>query len=144
MKEQQKEFVNPIDEKKIAENPGLLPYAHSVGSALIKPIDKGKTKGVAMRAMYEQSEIKLLRIKNQIENLLSEAQQVHDRIKLSEEIYEAEINFKPIPGHIYHVYRTTENKTVLSLIAPNEWKKCPYMFLHSVKLLADHTWQIVS
>lgn len=142
MKENQNEFVNPIDEKKIAENPGLLPYAHSVGSAIIKPIDKGKTKGVAMRAMYEQSETQLLRIKKQIESLLQEAQQVHDRIKLSEEIYEADINFKPIPGHIYHVYKTVDNKTVLSMIAPHEWKKCPYTFLYTVKLLADHTWQI--
>lgn len=144
MKENQNEFVNPIDEKKIAENPGLLPYAHSVGSAIIKPIDKGKTKGVAMRAMYEQSETQLLRIKKQIESLLQEAQQVHDRIKLSEEIYDADINFKPIPGHVYHVYKTVENKTVLSMIAPNEWHKCPYTFLHTVKLLADHTWQIVT
>ena len=46
-------FVNPIDKDKIAENPHLLPYAHTVGGSVIKPIDKGRTKGLALDAMYE-------------------------------------------------------------------------------------------
>ena len=28
-------FVNPIDKDKVAENPGLLPYAHTAGGAVI-------------------------------------------------------------------------------------------------------------
>ena len=31
---------NPIDEDKITDIPHLLPYAHSIGSAIIKPVDK--------------------------------------------------------------------------------------------------------
>ena len=27
-------FVNPIDKDKVAENPGLLPYAHTAGGAV--------------------------------------------------------------------------------------------------------------
>ena len=45
------DFVNPIDPDKIAENPHLLPYAHQVGSAVIKPEDQGKLKGRALSAM---------------------------------------------------------------------------------------------
>ena len=33
--QQQEEFINPIDPDKVAENPHLLPYAHTVGSAVI-------------------------------------------------------------------------------------------------------------
>ena len=50
---------NPIHPDKITETPHLLPYAHHVGSAIIKPLDKGKTKGVAMKAMYQQTEQQL-------------------------------------------------------------------------------------
>ena len=46
-----KKKVNPIDLDKIAEQPHLLPYAHTLGGAIIRPIDKGRTKGVAMSAM---------------------------------------------------------------------------------------------
>ena len=37
--------INPIDKDKIAKDPHLLPYAHTVGGAIIKPIDKGRAKG---------------------------------------------------------------------------------------------------
>jgi hypothetical protein len=37
-------FINPINKDKVAENPGLLPYAHTAGGAVIRPEDMGKTK----------------------------------------------------------------------------------------------------
>ena len=64
--QEQQEFINPIDPDKVAENPHLLPYAHTVGSAVIKPIDKGRVKGLAVTAMYEQTEIQLDQIREQI------------------------------------------------------------------------------
>ena len=56
-------FQNPIDKDKIAESPHLLPYAHTVGGALIKPIDKGRVKGLAVASMYEQTEMQLDQIR---------------------------------------------------------------------------------
>ena len=47
-KQESKSAVNPIDKDKIAENPHLLPYAHTVGGALVKPEDKGRIKGRAV------------------------------------------------------------------------------------------------
>ncbi len=139
----QKEFINPIDKEKVAETPGLIPFAHNIGSAIIKPIDEGKTKGIAMRAMYEQSDIQLQKIKRQVESLLKDAQEIHDRIRVSEEIYNARITFKPIIGHTYYFYKK-DDKPLLSIISPGEWNgKCPYHFEATVKLLADHTWQVV-
>lgn len=123
---------------------GLLPYAHHIGSALIKPIDEGKTKGVAMKAMYQQTESQLLKIKKQIENLLSEAQEIHERIDISEKIYTADIKFKPIIGHIYYVYADTSERHLLSMISPEEWgSRSPYRYIAQVELLADHTWQVL-
>lgn len=49
-------FVNPIDPDKVAESPGLLPYAHHSGSAVIRPEDKGQIRGNAMTAMYDQTD----------------------------------------------------------------------------------------
>jgi len=77
-KENSKRTFNPIDKDKIAETPHLLPYAHSVGSAIIKPMDKGKVKGLGMSAMYEQTDVGLNQIKEQVELLISQAQEIHD------------------------------------------------------------------
>lgn len=141
--EEQKNFINPIHEDKVATNPGLLPYAHHVGSSIIKPIDKGRVKGLAMAAMYEQTDNQLLQLKQQLDVLVAQAKAIHTKISLSEKIYTAEIGFKPVFGKTYYLYKKNENKELLSMIGPNEWgRKIPYEYMASVRLLADHTWEI--
>ncbi len=138
------EFINPIDRDKVAENPGLLPYAHTVGGSVIRPIDKGKTKGLAVSAMYDQTEMQMNQIREQVELLYQQAEKIRNRVKISENIYLAEMNFKPLIGHIYHLYKRKNGKDVLSMIGPNQWgKSCPYDFQATVKLLGDHTWDIL-
>ena len=41
---------------KITDLPGLIKFAHSVGSAIIKPEDKGRIKGNAVAAMHDENE----------------------------------------------------------------------------------------
>ena len=136
--------VNPIDKDKIAENPHLLPYAHTVGSAIIRPIDKGRTKGVAMTAMYEQTSNQLHQIKDQVEKLLSQAQDIHDRIDVSEKVYLADCNFQPVMGQVYHLYEKMDGTWTLSMVGPEEWgANPPYHFLAKARLLHDHTWDII-
>lgn len=133
-----------IDIDQVAENPGLLPYAHHVGSAIIKPIDKGRTKGVAMSAMYQQTDSQLNQIKDQVELLIKQAQQLHDRINISEKIYKADAGFKPVLNKRYYVYQKKDESWVLSMISPEEWgAKGPYTFVASCELLADHTWDVI-
>lgn len=135
---------NPIDPDKVAENPHLLPYAHTVGGAVIKPMDKGRVKGRAVSAMYEQTDLQLAQIKEQIELLAKQARSLQDRVHISEEIYLTDMNFEPLIGRLYYLYRRANEKTVLSMVAPQEWgKKPPYTFLAKVKMLADHTWEVL-
>lgn len=135
---------NPISEDKITYMPHLLPYAHHVGSAIIRPLDKGRTKGIAMKAMYQQTENQLLQIKEQVETLIRQAQTIHDRISISERIYQADCGFKPIAGHIYYVYEKKNGSWTISMVGPKEWgKNPPYEYIATVELLADNTWKIL-
>ncbi|MFT6809981.1 MAG: hypothetical protein ACJA01_003224 [Saprospiraceae bacterium] len=135
---------NPIDPDKVAQNPHLLPYAHTVGGAIIKPIDEGREKGVAMSAMYEQTATSLHQIKDQVELLLKQAQEIHDRIDISEKVYLAQCSFVPVMGQTYYLYEKSDGSSTLSMISPEEWgKKPPYHFLAKAKLLHDHTWDIL-
>lgn len=139
------ENSNPIHPDKITATPHLLPYAHHVGSAIIKPLDKGKSKGVAMKAMYQQTENQLYQIKEQVETLIRQAQAVHDRISISEKIYQADCGFKPVPANIYFLYEKKDESWLISMVSPLEWgKKIPYTFIAELELLADHTWKILS
>lgn len=142
--ETKEEFINPIDPDKVAENPGLLPYAHTVGSAVIRPIDKGRTKGLAVSAMYEQTNRQLDQIRKQVEVLMEQAKAIHTRVEISERIYQADVNFKPIHGHVYYLYRRKDDTDTLSMVSPEEWgAKGPYAYIATVKLMADSTWEIL-
>jgi hypothetical protein len=136
-------FENPIDPEKITENPGTLPYAHTVSGPVIKPTKKGVIKGRAQSAMQEQTDQQLSQIKKQIDLLAEQAHEIQERKSLAAIIYAADINFKPEINHQYHLYEKDDGKHVLSLIGPDEWVKPRYAkFLYTVRLLADHTWEI--
>lgn len=137
---------NPIDPKKITNHPGLQPFAHHVGSALIRPDDIGKVKGRALVSMEQQTHLQMRQIFEQMEKLAEQAEKIRRRVEISHEIYGAEMGFEPIIGQVYHLYQKSSGKKVLSMIAPNEWgKSMPYAeHVASVKMLGDHTWEIMS
>ncbi len=136
---------NPIDKDKITETPNTLTYAHTVGSAVIRPEDMGKVKSRALLAMEEQTNMQMQQLKEQIELLAAQAEAIKQRRELSTQIYDAKMSFEPLINHRYHLYLDKKKQHLLSMIAPNEWgrKGCPYEFVSTVRLLADHTWEII-
>lgn len=138
-------FVNPIDKDKVAETPGLLPYAHTAGGAVIRPEDKGRIRGNAMTAMYDQTDRQMEQLRQQMETLVRQAKSLDKRMQVSEVIYQADIPFQPVIHHIYYLYqRKSDGSHVLSMIAPAEWgRKRPYEHLATVRLLGDHTWEVL-
>lgn len=136
---------NPIDKDKVAENPGLLPYAHNVGSVVIKPEDEGKLKTRALTAMREQTNRQLKQLQKQAELIAAQANEIKRRVEVSENIYRADLSFEPFVGHVYHLYKKGESFKLM-MIGPTEWGKnkmpVELEFISSVKLLADHTWEL--
>lgn len=145
MKEEKKAFTNPIDADKISTNPHSLEYGHHTGSALIKPEDQGKIKSRALSAMEHQTDMQLAQIYEQMQLLAEQANKLQDRKHISEFIYTAEIRFDPIINHLYHLYKKENSTYFLSMIGPNQWGKTlmNIQLVASVKLLADHTWDIL-
>lgn len=137
---------NPIDKDKVAENPGLLAYPHTVGGIVVKPEDKGKIKSRALSAMQEQTATQLGQIQKQVEVLLAQANEIRQRVDVSEKIYQSEIPFEPIIGKDYHLYESNGIYRLM-LIGPEEWgrsKKEYLNFIATVKLLSDHTWKVLN
>lgn len=144
--EKPKIYINPIDKDKITETPHNLPYPHTVGGAVIKPIDQGRTKALAIEAMHKQTDLQMNQIRKQMELLAEQAKKIQKRVEISEIIYGAEMGFKPLIGKTYHLYQRSDQTAVLSVVGPDEWgrKGCPYQdFLATICLLADHTWEVM-
>lgn len=138
-------MINPIDKDKVAENPGLLAYPHTIGSIVIKPEDVGKLKSRALSAMHEQTNRQLLQIQKQAELLAQQANELRRRVEISEKIYTADASFEPFVGQTYFLYKR-EDKYQLMMIGPDSWGKMPatLQYISTVRLLSDHTWEIIS
>jgi hypothetical protein len=123
----------------------VLPYSSSAAGVAVRPTKEGVIKHKALSAMEEQTNMQLNQIKEQIELLARQAQEIRKRKELSMMIYDAKITFKPQIGQTYHLYEKKDNTHVLSLVAPQEWGgNGPFkQFVASVQLLADHTWREV-
>lgn len=137
-------FLNPINKDKVAENPGLLPYAHTAGGAVIRPEDMGKTKGRSITAMRQQTDRQMNQLYEQMEVLARQAKLLAQRKEISERIYDAAMGFEPIINETYYMYERDTGEDLLSLVAPNEWgRSFKYSrFLAKCLLLADHTWDV--
>lgn len=131
--------------EKTTETPGILPYAHHSGSAIIKPEDKGKITGRAGAAMHSQTDMQMAQIYEQMRLLAEQAKKIQSRVEVSQRIYQASIAFEPLINHVYFLYQKTDGSDFMSMIAPEEWgrKKDWAIFVAEVKLLADHTWEIL-
>lgn len=141
--------VNQIDldkmREKTAETPGLLPYAHTSGSAVIRPEDMNRTLARSLSAMDQQTEMQMDQIMAQMKLLADQAKAIQDRKLVSERIYQADMRFEPLIGHTYFLYQK-QGKDMLSLVAPSEWGRSAaktITFVATVRLLADHTWDVL-
>lgn len=140
---EQKDFVNPIDPDKVVDNPGLIEFAHHVGSAAIQPVDRSKIMGRAMTSMYEQTDMQLDQLKRQMQQLLEEANKIQLRKVLSEKIYSTKLGFKPLISKEYYLYQREDETYMLSMVAPQEWGRSSRLtFVASAILLSDYTWDI--
>ncbi|HRH35241.1 MAG TPA: DUF2452 domain-containing protein [Catalimonadaceae bacterium] len=140
--------VNQIDLEKMREKttdqPGLLPYAHTSGSAIIRPEDMNKTLARSLGAMEQQTEMQMQQIVAQMKLLADQASAIQQRKIISERIYQADMRFEPLIAHTYYLYKR-DGKDMISLVAPNEWgrsAKVKLTYVAKVVLLADHTWDV--
>ena len=140
-----KKNSNPIDSDKITEIPGTISFPHHVGSAVVKPEDKGKIKGRAMMAMRDQTQREMSQLYEQMQVLVRQAEEIKSRVEVSEKIYRSTINFEPVINHFYYLYEKEDGTNILSMISPEEWgKNIPYKkYLAKIKLLSDHTWDVL-
>ncbi|KHJ37881.1 hypothetical protein PBAC_18930 [Pedobacter glucosidilyticus] len=121
------------------------PVPLTVSSPVIKPIDKNKLRANAVESMHMQANQQISMLRKQAELIMEQVKDIEERLKISELIYTAEMKFKPVIGQLYHLYQKEDHTFLVSMIAPAEWgrSKTFKKFVSTVKLLADHTWEVL-
>ncbi len=137
--------IDPLKKDALYQGPDKFsPIPLSVSSPKIDPVDKRLVKANAFETMQYQANQQIMMLKKQADLLMEQARAIEDRLRISQKIYEADLNFEPVIGCQYHVYEHHE-RTVLSLIGPKEWgRKLPYeRHMCSARLLADKSWELI-
>jgi len=60
-------------------------------------------------------------IADQIRSLQAKARELLQRAEMNAQLHRAACNLKKRPGHIYHLYRRSEQESYFSLLSPEEW-----------------------
>lgn len=126
----------------VANNPGLLPYAHTVGSPPIKPTSEGVIRGKALKSMEEQIKKQFSQIQEQYDLITRQALELKKRSDISYLIYESKIMFEPLIGETYHLYHK-DSGNFISMIEPQNWSNPKIEWIATVKLLSDYTWDVL-
>jgi hypothetical protein len=138
----EKEQIQPFE--SYSGEASLSPIPLSIGSPVIKPEDRNQIKANAVEAMHHYANQEISMLKRQADLIMQQVREIEHRLKISEQIYESSIRFTPVVNQVYHLYEKDDHYT-LSLVAPEEWgrNKTVRKFVASVKLLGDHSWDVI-
>ena len=122
----------------VADKPNILPYGTNVGAPAIKPNDVGVWRGEKIIKTNQYFEAKFNEIKEDYQKLI-------ENYEWNKLVYASDFKFEPEKGKVYFLYQKEDGIDFMSMIGPEEWgrKKNWANFVAEIKLLADHTWEII-
>lgn len=127
-----KECASIMSEPETKPSRAFLPYPVSTLSPPIIPNDLTSFKSRGISQVERDLQQKLQEIREMYLTTI-------DHFNWNKLVYEAEIQFEPIIGGIYHLYEMRGRK-MLSMISPDQW---PQKHLATVRLNMDRQWKIV-
>lgn len=124
-----------------------VPYALDRGSQNFSLVEVKSKKDQQYNLAIKQAQQEFENLKQIAEVINKQAQQIKDRLEITQIIYQAEYNFTPIPDSIYWVAKDTEKDIfILCILGPKEWATNPpenYEYISEVKYLANGLWEKV-
>ncbi|MGB2273357.1 MAG: DUF2452 domain-containing protein [Flavicella sp.] len=122
-----------FDEVTQTYNASLLPFATNVGAPKIEATNLASWKSANANNFNHLFKEKLESVKKEYEALVT-------AFNTNEMLYNTAMNFKPIVGKTYHLYRKDSGENFLSLLPPESFKK---KHLGAYKLNGDKVWEAV-
>ena len=125
-----------------------LTYPMDIGAPKFEliPIKQQKDLMINVARMYAEQEYN--RIMELVAVLQKQADQIKQRLDVTDKIHAAEYQFQLFPGQTYWLlFDTRIQKTRLIHQGPTEWsvgKPEHYDYIAKVKYLGDHTWMEVN
>lgn len=122
-----------------------VPYALDRGAPQFSLIEVKNKKDQQFNLAIKQAQQEFQNLKQIAEVINQQAQQIKERLEVTEMIYHAEYNFIPIADSVYWVAKDLEkNIYMLCILGPNDWSTHPpenYKYISKVRFLANGLWE---
>ncbi len=120
-------------------------YALDRGAPQFSLVEVKSKKDQQYNLAIQQAQQEFENLKQIAEVINKQAQQIKERLEVTEMIYHAEYNFTPIADNVYWVAKDLEkNIYMLCILGPNDWSTHPpenYEYISKVKFLANGLWE---
>jgi hypothetical protein len=140
---------------QVVDKPNIMPYPTNVGAPKFEPLPIVTIKDSAKNIARHHANERLIELNNQYqlitkqaELIQKQAQQILDRVRITDLVLESEYQFLPVTQNVYYLV-WDEQKMIrrLLFLSPSDWvSEVPshYTYEYPVRLLGDSTWEIVS
>lgn len=123
-------------------NRNISTYPTEVGSAFFAPVPIKEQKDVMLNIARANAEQEYQRIISLVAVLQQQAEELQNRLKITELVHQAKYNYKPVVGNVYWLVETNK-ETILSHLGPDDWSTGSpkdYKYISKLKFLGDFTW----
>lgn len=125
-------------------NRNTTPYPTEIGGQKFDLVDIEGEKDSMLNVARLQAQQEYNRIMEVVSVLQKQANDILQRLQLTDMIHSAKYNFQPRPGQTYWLLRDTrKNETRLSMMGPDDWSvgvPDHYEYVCRVAMLGDSTW----
>jgi hypothetical protein len=134
-----------ITEEDINKKP-FVPYPLDRGAPKFHLIDVKSIKDQEYNLAAKQAQQEINKLKEMADVILQQVDQIRVRMELTQQIYLAEYNFKPVPGNTYWLLNhSKKNILMLCFLGPEDWSHgCPesYEYIKQVRSLPNGLWEV--
>jgi len=125
-------------------NKNVTPYATEAGGPKFDLVPVTKQKDIMLNVARLHAQQEYDRIMELVTVLQKQAEQIKQRLDITDMVHAAEYQFQIAHGNIYWLlYDHRKNVTRLSINGPDDWSSSPpeeYEYITQIKWLGDHTW----
>lgn len=133
-----------ITQQDINKKP-FVPYALDRGAPKFELIDVKSKKDQNYNLATQQAQKEFENLKQIADVINKQAQQIKERLEISELIYHAEYNFVPVAGGDYWLVKDIKkDMLIVCILGPTDWSTEPpknYQYISKIKYLPNGLWE---
>ena len=131
MKKDKKPDLVVFNEETQQYDAALKPYGTSASAPVIKPLNTATWRNDGVQRVNKQFKSKFEEVRNEYEELIQ-------KFKYNDLVYNSKFSFEPSIGEEYHLYNNRKDESFLSIISPDH---CSFQHLGSFRLNTDKMWE---